>query len=509
MKCFEVSSSKAALVSLVFIVGLGLGTSTSWAQRATTGDKGDITAPKSVTAPPTKGVVQVQVPDLIGKTEGEAKKQLEKLGLKLGKVLFTTSGKGTPNTVVRQKPTATDKVAKGSTVDLWVLKAGLISKGKPPEREPTKVSPKIVQKGKKIYMEFPETVKDVTISDEKGNKLQQFKKGKRFDVTESVIATRAGLIKVAWRPSLPDKLYMPGPPSGGTAVDTKHTTNFDSSRFINEDALRQKGFERVAKTPGKIPKLEIDDTFIENGEPGNNTIFYTLPGPKLYSGNVGAPGDPVDRLAFTSGPSPDGTVIAVGVVSGNVNVTLYYGSLLAANPLVENGSGFWIAVLPSDYIYFSVQPTGTGESPYTIAVFHQYILNPNEAQQTENNPMQLHLGGGTREGALIPRFGGGSDWEDWFFVQVPQSQRLRIMVTDAELPTYNRVRIGICPEDSNNAYEEIAGTYNEATLETWQSYPGTWKIRVDLAGPGVEFHGTGTIPSCYRKPYKIRVEAIP
>jgi len=497
MKNFKVSSTKVMLAALVVIVGLGLGTGASGAEKAATGDTGDMTVPKSVTTPPPRGATYVLAPDLIGKTEGEAKKELSKVGLKLGELRFTTSAKGKPGTVAKQTPPAKTKVVKGSKVDVVVLKAA------------AKISPKIVQKGEKVFMEFSETVKDVIISDAKGNKLQQFKQGKRFDITGSVIKTKAGLLKVTWEPTVPDKLYMPGPPSGGTAVDTKHTANFDASRYINEDVFRKQGIEQAAKTTGKIPKLlEVDDTFIENGEPGNNTIFYTLPGPKLYSGNVGAPGDPVDRLAFTSGPSPNGTVITVHVVSGNVNVTLYYGSLLMANPLVENGNNFWIAVLPSDYIYFSVQPAGTGASPYTIAVSHKYILNPNEAQQTENNPMQLHLGGGTREGALIPRF-SGSDWEDWFFVQLPQSQRLRIIVTDAELPTYNRVRIGICPEDSNNAYEEVIGTYNGATLETWQSYPGTWKIRVALAGPGVEFHGTGNIPSCYRKPYKIRAEAIP
>jgi len=509
MKDFKISKRKAALMVLILLVAVSLAIGASGAQKAAPADSGDMTVPKTVTAPPAKIVVNyVLVPDLIGKTEEEAEIAFKKIGLKPGKVQLTMVGKEKPGTVVKQNPIAKTKVAKGSAVDLWILRGKTVSTAKATTKKTTTVSPKIVQRGKKVYLEFPETVRNVTISDEKGNKLQQFNKGKRFDVTESVFMTKGGRINVAWKPSLPDKLYMPGPPSGGTAVDTKLTANFDSSRYINEDILKQKGIVEVAQTTGKIPKLNIDDTFIESREPRNNDIFCELPGPKLYKGSVGAPNDPVDRLAFASGSSPHGAVVSVHLVSGNVNLTLYYGAILIANPLVENGSGFWIALRPSDYIFFCVQPTGTGESPYTIAVSHKYILNPNEAQQTEANPMQLHLGGGTREGALLPRF-SGSDWEDWFFVHLPQSQRLRIIVTDAELPTYNKVRIGICPENSDHAYEEVVGTYNGATLETWQSYPGTWKIRVSLAGPGVEFHGTGTIPSCYRKPYKIRAETIP
>ena len=508
MKDFKELSSKV-MVALVLLVGLGLLLGTSWAQKEAPADSGDMNAPKTVTAPPAKMVVNyVLVPDLIGKTKEEAEIAFKKIGLKPGRIQFTTVGKGKPGTVVKQHPMAKTKVAQGSAVDLWILRGKTVSTAKAPTKKTTTVSPKIVQRGKKVYMEFPKTVRNVTISDEKGNKLQQFNKGKRFDVTDSVFITKGGHINVAWKPSLPDKLYMPGPPSGSTIVDTQHTANFDSSRYINEDVFKQKGIVQAAKTTGKILQLDIDDTFIENKEPRNNDIFCELPGPKLYKVTVGAPDDPVDRLAFASGSSPHGAVISVHVFSGNVNLTLYYGAILIANPLVENGSGFWIALRPSDYILFCVQPTGTGESPYTIAVSRQYILNPNEAQQTEANPMQLHLGGGTREGALLPRF-GGSDWEDWFFVHLPQSQRLRIIVTDTELPTYNKVRIGICPENSDHAYEEVVGTYNGATLETWQSYPGTWKIRVSMAGPGVEFHGTGTIPSCYRKPYKVRAEVIP
>jgi len=483
------------LIVLAFVLAAGLVFMASGGQQAIADNPGAGSGSPLVIAA-RQGATQVQVPNLIGKTKGEAKKELSKVGLKMGRVSYTRIGKGPPETVVKQKPKAKKKVAEGSAVDLWVLKGA------------AKISPKIVQKGKKVYMEFPETVNDVTISDAQGKKLQQFKKGKRFDVTESVIKTKAGLIKVAWEPSLPDKLY---PLSGGTAVDT-NTVNVDFSQFIHENLVRNKALAMVKKP--EIQPLYIDDTFIEQCEPDNNEGFYQLPGPKLYSGSVGAPGDPVDRLAFTSGPSPEGTVISVHVVSGDVNVTLYWGVFLDLVPYVENGSDFWIAVAPSGYIYFNVQPTVTGVvSPYTISVYHKYILNPNEALQTEANPMELYLGGAAKEGALIPRT-GDVDYEDWFMVQAPQNpSRLRIIVTDAGMATANTLRISLgCthPSCAGVEFEHSIGTNNEATLETWQAYgPGMWKIRVALGWPGPMYYGTGSIPSGYRKPYKIRVEAIP
>ena len=65
---------------------------------------------------------KVVTPSLIGKTKTAVDLALKKAGLKLGKIRYATTGKGKPNTVVKQQPVAKTNVARGSAVDIWLLR---------------------------------------------------------------------------------------------------------------------------------------------------------------------------------------------------------------------------------------------------------------------------------------------------------------------------------------------------------------------------------------------------
>lgn len=67
-----------------------------------------------------QGKKQVEVPDLLGKTESQAKKALEAVGLKLGKTDEADSSRYDKGEVMAQDPTSGTKVDEGSTVSITV-----------------------------------------------------------------------------------------------------------------------------------------------------------------------------------------------------------------------------------------------------------------------------------------------------------------------------------------------------------------------------------------------------
>lgn len=524
MKPFKQSALIILSAAMVLLGGLNL---TAFGdQRITSGadsikGKTVVNSPKPMPAP-QKGnrADHVSVPDLAGKTVAEAEKELKNTGLGIGKVRYTIAGNGKNGTIVRQKPSPNAKAAKGSEVDLWIVRTKSTAESRVSENKTFKTSPKnlrpspkIIQQGDQVFMEFSDTVWDVTISDTRGNRLQQFKKGKRFDITESARETKAGRIRVTFKTSPDDKVNVPSPspPPGNTGVDITHTADIDFSRYINTSALEKKHMKTETKEVLKDFIIPVDNTLIESNEPINNNVYVTLPlhnGLKAYSGEVGGPNDPIDLLAYTSGPHQHGSIITVQVTSGNVTITLY-DPIPQADPLLENENDFWIALPQNRKLYFSVQPTGVGNAPYTILISRIDIVNPFESQQTWNNPGPINLGQ-EKTGALSPRF-RGIDHEDWFIIQNLQNQRLRVTVTNAHLPLNDRVEISIVdPNSITFDPDKVTGTNNEAILETTFQYTDTWKIRVSLKLPAVSGgFGTGAIPQCFRKPYKIRVEAIP
>jgi serine/threonine-protein kinase len=68
----------------------------------------------------SKGPATVQVPDLYGRSVGEARSMIEQLGLRIAGVSRDTSSLQPENTVIRQLPAAGQAVAAGGAVSLTV-----------------------------------------------------------------------------------------------------------------------------------------------------------------------------------------------------------------------------------------------------------------------------------------------------------------------------------------------------------------------------------------------------
>jgi serine/threonine-protein kinase len=76
-----------------------------------------------VTLRVSSGPEQVEVPDVVGETEENARSAIESAGLRVGKVTEQESVDEDPGTVLEQSPANGDTVAKGSAVKLTVAKA--------------------------------------------------------------------------------------------------------------------------------------------------------------------------------------------------------------------------------------------------------------------------------------------------------------------------------------------------------------------------------------------------
>jgi eukaryotic-like serine/threonine-protein kinase len=74
----------------------------------------------------SRGKIQaeVMVPDVGGRTLGEAERQLVEKGLKVGNITYQPSFDLLPNTIVDQFPRGGEMVPQGQAVDLFVVNAG-------------------------------------------------------------------------------------------------------------------------------------------------------------------------------------------------------------------------------------------------------------------------------------------------------------------------------------------------------------------------------------------------
>jgi eukaryotic-like serine/threonine-protein kinase len=79
-----------------------------------------IALPASVDIVLSKGPATVQVPDLYGRTAGEARSMVEQLGLRIAGMSRDTSSLQPENTVIRQFPAAGQTIAAGGPVSLTV-----------------------------------------------------------------------------------------------------------------------------------------------------------------------------------------------------------------------------------------------------------------------------------------------------------------------------------------------------------------------------------------------------
>jgi beta-lactam-binding protein with PASTA domain len=80
----------------------------------------NVQLPGSVDIVLSKGPAVVQVPDLYGRTVGEARSMIEQLGLRVAGISRDTSSLQPENTVIRQQPSAGQTVSAGGPVSLTV-----------------------------------------------------------------------------------------------------------------------------------------------------------------------------------------------------------------------------------------------------------------------------------------------------------------------------------------------------------------------------------------------------
>jgi hypothetical protein len=442
----------------------------------------------------------VATPALIGKTKAAAEVALKKAGLKMGTALYTSTGKGKPGTVVKQQPAAKTRAAKGSAVTIWLL--GNAPDGAQPAQgdAASGLKPKLVARGKTLFMEFAQNMRNVTVFDANGKILQQFKSGRRFDITPSLVKTKAGLIKVTGEPQSGGVQKRRGP---SDPPDCMEIPLYDFRHFYQ-----------------RWVEIE-DDRTIDRHEPANNSIAGApLVSAGYYSGEVGG-GDATDYLKATAGVSGVGTLIQVEVKSGAVELHYYYPNRVRID---GNTNKFWIALAPGTTFYFQVSPTGAAATDYRIRISKKRL---DDAYEVNDTFAQAKVFGAGRAflGNVINSSSLHVGVSDFYKINVPEPQNLRIVVTNAGLATGNQVQISLY--NAHNTLD-ISGTggANSCTLERdlrleWprpDEHPvfpaGQWRIEVRTPTATAGYpaaYGNGDPPNCYTQPagYTLTVTVRP
>ena len=115
----------------------------------------------TVTLRVSKGPEQAEVPDVVGKTEENARSDIEAAGLRVGEVTEQETADEDPGTVLKQTPAAGKNVAKGSAVKLTVAKA-------PPDVEVPDVVDETEEEARAMLEDagFEVAVRDETVTEE-------------------------------------------------------------------------------------------------------------------------------------------------------------------------------------------------------------------------------------------------------------------------------------------------------------------------------------------------------
>jgi|GEM_PF-1963429 len=513
MKTIKISILNIIWGAIIFTLGFSIG---AYGAEQKISDSSTVRATQKPAGGTSKSAKYVLAPNLIGKTRAQAERDLTKAGLKPGKVLFQKSGKGQPYTVVKQIPTARKRVPVGSKVDLWILRAQASPKTGIHKISTAKRPPRIVQRGKKVYLEFSSPVQNVTIKDKKGRRLQHFNKGSRFDITTSAVKVKAQKINIAYQ-FVPSKGSPPPPPSPVT-----HTIDLSHSQYgIDLSAIESTKKVEKAVKPGKdIPRFDVNDTAIESAEPGNNSISGApLVTHGLYSGEVGGSNDGQDYIRVTAGAGGFGTLISTAVFNGDVHAALW-------NPQGNFVTGFsqtvYIAIEPNVSVYFSVTPkTAGGTKPYTISVYTKTLVDDNEPNGFYWNATALNV---TWEIPLtgmlvnVEDASGGSKVDfDFFKIYLNTRRKIRITVKNVELPGAGGFDLYVYePNNMNNWVVHDWGTgqitldVDLTTLYTSSNFPsGNWIVYLKPR-TWPKTHDKVTAPKCYRSAgYEIRGSIVP
>ena len=441
----------------------------------------------------------IPAPDLIGKTRNESEATLIKFGLKIGTVQVTPSGQGKPGTVVKQQPAAKIAVAPGSAVNLWILAAPAVLTKPVPNVTP--IQPKINPRQKSLFLEFPEEVTNVVLFDAKGLQLQRFAGGRDFDITESLLKTKAGLIQVEFEPKSGGNVPDPVPRQGSRP----DRVPFDLGRYRN-----------LAVASFTIE----DDSTIDRHEPANNAITGAVQiTAGYYSGEVGG-GDAADYCKVTANHSGFGTLIQIEVKSGSVTLGLYDPTRAY---LDSNNRKIWIALRPDTTFYFQVSPSGAAAGAYRLAISKNTLTDAYEANDSFSQAKTFGAGRAFLAN-VVNSTGQHVGIKDFYKFNVPEPQNLRLEVTGAGLASGDQVTLSLYDANgtlvTSNTGNTAGGTlaYDLRPVwsgSTWPPFPaGDWRVEVatPTAGAGSpKAYGTGDPPVCYTQVagYGLTISVLP
>ena len=498
MASFKIAPNKVVGLTLTLLVGLSLNAFGQQKQLPAV----TIQQPPARTVQSVKpGVrttealaVKAAVPGLNGLTRADAEKALAKAGFRIGIVQHTPNGKGRPGTVVKQSPDAKALAAKGSGVNIWILtKRGPgLQRAARPDGSQNQPQPRFQAGKKKLWMTFPGTVPGVVVYDSKGQILQTFGRGRKFDITESLRKTNAG------------RIYWDIAPKPGTQVmamrwDPKDRTLFSLAQYRN---LIQKWI------------IPVDDRAMADSEPGNGLIGGAARlGVGYVNGEVGG-GDAADFGQVTALGAGTGTLVKVEVVSGSVALYLYGPT----QTYLDGGSSqVWIALAPSTPFFFEVRPTGSTATSYRIRISKKQLHDAYEANDTPAQA-KTHSSGRAFLGNLINSSGAHVGFNDYYKIRIDEPKNVRINVTHAGLAAGKRVTVALYdPNGTLVSSENYAGNANGCLFNydlrpDWDdpSYPvpfpaGDWRILVseyssNTSGIGSpSAYGLGDPPAAYTR----------
>ena len=477
--------------------------------------KAKTTAPL-ISVPAAKTVQKAQptvmVPKLTAKPVNEAETLLKKAGLKIGEIHSLKKAAAAAAIVIRQNPAAGTKAVRGSAVDIWVQQKPLVPRSVSPVKSSPALSPRLTRQNQRLFLEFPQDVLDVEVYDHRQKVVQRFKQGRRFDVTDALKKISGSRLKVGYVPKsgrgVPKRAADPDP------------------RLYAEMPYHLRMQSRAAYT-------YEDDSTIERNEPANNTINgATQVSAGHYSGTVGGDGDDADFLKATTSDRGFGSLVIVEVLSGRVRLHLYDPG---KRYLDNHSDKVWIALRPNTTFYFQVEPTGFGDTPYTVAISKKTINDPYEANDTFTTAKTFTAARGFL-GNVMNSAGRNAGGDDWYKIRLDTARKIRIEVGNAGLPSGDGVTVYLY-EPGNSfhplAHNETAGdpvnikTPERGVLEVdLPSHyapisasgvafpPGDWRILITTHVHGPDLppsYGTGQVPACFTRTsgYTLTVTDIP
>jgi len=380
-----------------------------------------------------------------------------------------------------------DKTKKTITKTCTALKKtdllSSIDKKKSPKKNEKQITPKMVKQNKQVFLQFPEPVINLKVLDSKGNVLQKFKKGKQFDITESVKKNGGNDLKLTY--------MVEGAPDSKKRSKPRIVPLEGEITYILSTRLMFRNFIET-----------LHD--IDRNEPRNNDINGSV---NTITGNLsGAVGgdDPADYFFIKTSPSGYGTFFKITRTSGNINLHLYDP---AKRYLDWNRDSVWIAVAPNTTFYVQVEPGSTTSTDYAINVEARPVVDPMEPNDSFATA-KVHTTPGNK--VLCNLFSSTGNYvgiKDYYKFNLPEEKLVRVTIGNAGLESGRSVSISLYDKD-NTHHTTITGSTNGGTLEydlrgaytaSWPPFPaGEWRILVTThSESNARPYGAGNGPGCF------------